>query len=274
MASTHIYGLIGYPLEHSLSPAMHNAAFRSLNIDAEYRLFPLKESGLKGFFAKLKKNSIFGLNVTIPYKEKVIPFMDKVSAQARLIGAVNTIKPGEGTLEGFNTDGAGFIEHLKVDLKFLPAGKDISVIGAGGAARAVCVYLSQERPRSISVYDADEVKAQALVNHLRNNFSGVEFRHAGSPRELLIEDAGLLVNATPVGMKEEDPCLVDGKSIHKDLLVYDLIYNPGQTKLLRLAAQRGAMVSNGLGASAFELWTGVKAPVEVMHSALIEAMSR
>lgn len=279
MSSTQIYGLIGYPVEHSLSPAMHNAAFRKLEIDAEYRLFPLKESGLKGFFARIKKNNIFGLNVTIPHKEKAVVFLDKISAEAKLIGAVNTIRRQENILEGFNTDGAGFMEHLKADLKFLPSGKRIAVIGAGGAARAVCVYLSKEKPAGIAIYDADNIKAEALVNHLKEHFRGTDFSAAGSLKDLGIEGSDLLVNATPVGMKDDDPCLIDGRSLHKDLLVYDLIYNPGQTKLLRLAAQRGAMVSNGLGmllhqgAAAFELWTGRKAPVEAMHSALIEAMS-
>ncbi len=280
MTPPKIYGLIGYPVEHSFSPAMHNAAFGALNIDAEYRLFPLKEDELKGFFADLKKNNIFGLNVTIPYKEKVITFLDKISSEAKLIGAVNTIRFGQNRLDGFNTDGAGFLQHLTQDLRFAPTGKNIAVVGAGGAARAVCVYLSKEKPKSIFIYDVDKSKAETLVNHLKVHFNNIEFRWADSIEELNIKNCNLLINAAGVGMKETDACLLDRKLIREDLLVYDLIYNPKETKLLKIAKEKGALVSNGLGmllyqgVAAFELWTGQKAPVEVMRKALIEATSK
>jgi shikimate dehydrogenase len=280
MTPPKIYGLIGYPVKHSLSPAMHNAAFRALNINAEYRLFPLREGELKSFFAQLKRNNILGLNVTVPHKEKITPFLSRISPEAELIGAVNTIKIQQNILEGFNTDGAGFLKHLTEDLRFTPTNKKVAVIGAGGAARAVCVYLSREKPESIFIYDIDKSRAEILVNHLREHFSGIEFRRVDSIEAINVNRCSLLINATPVGLKDTDPCLLNGKFIHKDLLVYDLIYNPGETKLLRLATQKGAMVSNGLGmllhqgAAAFELWTGRSAPVEVMHNALIEAMSK
>ena len=275
-----IYGLIGYPVQHSFSPVIHNAAFRSLKINAEYRLFPLKEDELKGFFADLKKNNIFGLNVTIPYKEKAIVFLDKISDEAKLIGAVNTIRADRNRLEGFNTDGAGFSQHLNQELRFVPGSKNIAIIGAGGASRAVSVYLSKEKPKSISIYDVDKSKAEILVNHLKVHFNSIEFRLADSVEELDIDTCDLLINATPIGMKKTDPCLVDKNFIHKDLLVYDLIYNPKETKLLEIAKEKEAVVSNGLGMLlyqgilAFEIWTGQKAPVEVMRKALIEATSK
>jgi len=275
-----IYGLIGYPVKHSLSPAMHNVAFGALNINAEYRLFPLRENELNDFFAGLKINNIFGLNVTIPYKEKVIPFIAEVSSEARLIGAVNTIRVLADKLEGFNTDGEGFLRHLNQDLNFNPEGKGVAIIGAGGAAKAVSVYLSKAKPKSVAVYDVDKSKSLALVNHLKDNFSGVEFIFAESIEELNIGTNELLVNATPIGMKEADPCLVDEKFIHEGLLVYDLIYNPKETKLLKLARQKGAKTSNGLGmllyqgVRAFELWTDTKAPVEIMRKVLTEAMDK
>jgi len=276
-----IYGLIGYPVEHSFSPAMHNAAFQALNINAEYKLFPLQENELRGFFAGLKANNIFGLNVTIPYKEKVVPFLGKVSSEAKLIGAVNTVKVAADKLEGFNTDGEGFLKHLGQDMNFKPEGKTIAIIGAGGAAKAISVYLSKARPKNIIIYDVDKSKSFVLIKHLRENFKGVEFIRASSIEELYIGKSDLLVNATPIGMKETDLCLVDEKSIGKNLLVYDLIYNPKETKLLKLAREKGAKASNGLGmllyqgALAFQLWTGVKeAPVEVMRKALEEAMDK
>ncbi len=275
-----IYGLIGYPVKHSLSPAMHNHAFKALDINAEYRLFPLKEDELKGFFADLKKDNISGLNVTIPYKEKVIVFLDKISPEARLIGAVNTITVNQYELGGFNTDGEGFLQHLTQDLEFIPINKNIAIIGAGGASRAVCVYLSTEKPKGICIYDTDKTKAETLVNYLREHFNNIEFREASSVEQLNIENCDLLINATPVGMKDTDPSLVDKKFIHNDLLVYDLIYNPAETKLLKIAKEKGAAVSNGLGmllyqgVAAFELWTNRKAPVEVMCKTLTEAINK
>lgn len=269
-----IYGVLGYPAKHSLSPAMHNAAFHVLKINAEYRIFEKKPEELENFLHSLPEENIYGLNVTIPYKEKVIPFLDKISNEARLISAVNTIKVSASQLEGFNTDGEGFLNHLAEDLKFNPQGKTIAVIGAGGAARAISVYLSKTRPKIITIYDVDKTKLSALISHLQGNFKNVEFKAANSPEELNIRDSDLLVNATPIGMKETDACLVDKKYIHKNLLVYDLIYNPKETKLLTAAKTKGAKTSNGLGMLLYqgmlslEIWTGEKAPKEVMQEAL------
>lgn len=270
-----IYGLMGYPVSHSLSPLMHNAAFSYLKINAQYKLFPLKEKEIGPFLKGAKCNNIFGLNVTVPYKEKVTPFLDSISCEARLIGAVNTIKFSGSKLLGFNTDGEGFLTHLREDLAFNPKGKNIAIIGAGGAARAISVYLSKVRPQLLSIYDIDRPKLSALVNHLKANFKDVNIKLANSIKELDIRGADLLVNATPIGMKETDPCLIDKKFIHKRMLVYDLIYEPKQTKLLNAAKHKGARISNGLGmllyqgTIAFEIWTGKKAPKKVMQNALL-----
>lgn len=274
--SKKIYGLIGYPVKHSLSPLMHNAAFSSLKIDAEYRLFEVKPQELEGFISSLAEKNIFGLNVTIPHKENVMPLLDGIAAEAKLIGAVNTIKAAENKLEGFNTDGEGFLKHLSADLGFEPKGKNVALIGAGGAARAVSVYLSKATPRRIAVYDIDKEKASALIEHLRENFKDTEFRLADSIEGLGIQDCSLLVNATPVGMKESDPPVIDEADLHSSILVYDLIYNPRETKLLKAARTAKARFSNGLGmllyqgAIAFQIWTGKSAPVEIMRRALEE----
>jgi len=280
MASPQIYGLIGYPVKHSLSPAMHNAAFGELGINAEYRLFPLEEEGLKGFLENAGKSGISGLNVTIPYKEKVILFLDKISNEAGLIGAVNTVKITGRGLEGFNTDGAGFLKHLKEDLKFHPAGKKTALIGAGGAAKAISVYLSKGGAESISIYDIDKNRSEGLVEDLKIHFDNIEFYSANSIEDLKINECALLVNATPVGMKETDPSPVDKAYLREGLLVYDLIYNPKETKLLKEAKTAGAQISNGLGmllyqgVDAFEIWTAREAPVEVMRKALKEATEK
>ena len=274
-----IYGVLGYPAKHSLSPAMHNAAFRALKINAEYRIFEKKPEELGDFLKFLSQQNIHGLNITVPYKEKAIPFLDTISSEARLIGAVNTVKVSDNKLEGFNTDGEGFLRHLQEDLGFNPKGKNIAIIGAGGASRAVSVYLSKTEPDIIVIYDIDKAKALSLFGYLKENFNNIEFKLASSIEELNIQDCGLLINATPVGMKETDPCLVDKKFIHRGLLVYDLIYNPKETKLLKTAKEKGARTSNGLGMLlyqgmlSFEIWTGKKAPKEVMEKALREALS-
>ncbi|MFH0791045.1 MAG: shikimate dehydrogenase [Candidatus Omnitrophota bacterium] len=275
MTSPRIYGLIGYPVQHSLSPLMHNAAFSYFKINAEYKLFSLKEQEIEVFLRNLNKNNVSGLNVTVPYKEKVIPFIETISEEAGLIGAVNTIKVINNKLEGSNTDGEGFLKHLTIDLKFSPAEKKIALIGAGGAARAITVYLCKSKPKSITIFDVDKKKLSALISHLKANFPQINLKPADSIERLQIEESDLLINAAPIGMKDTDPCLLDEKFIHKDLFVYDLIYNPQETKLLKLARQKDAKVSNGLGMLlyqgmlAFEIWTGQKAPKEIMQKALL-----
>lgn len=280
MTPPKIYGLIGYPLKHSLSPIMHNAAFRALKINAKYQLFPLKEKELKDFLKNLEEKNIYGLNVTIPYKEKVILFLDNISKEAKLIGAVNTIKVLRHRLAGFNTDGEGFLRHLVRDLRFNPKGKIIAIIGAGGASRALSVYLAQKKPKAITIYDIDKKRAKALINNLKRNFKDIDFKIADTVAKLNIQKSDLLVNATPIGMKETDPGLVDKRFIHKNLLVYDLIYNPKKTRLLKLAKAKGAKVSNGLGtllyqgARSFELWTGKTAPIEIMRETLKRSLKK
>mgnify|MGYP001583744764 FL=1 len=272
--SPKIFGLIGYPVTHSLSPLMHNAAFKALNLDARYGLFELKPQELENFLKSLSKKNIYGLNVTIPYKEQVIPFLDRISAQAGLIGAVNTIRALQDKLEGFNTDGEGFLKHLTEDLGFSPEGKTVSVIGAGGAAKAVTVYLAKAGVKRVTIYDTQEEKLKNLLAHLKASFKGTEFNQAHSIEGLKINNSDLLVNATPIGMKEADPLIVSEGQMHRGLLVYDLIYNPKETKLLKLAREKGAMVSNGLGMLlyqgmlSFEIWTGKIAPKEIMRKAL------
>jgi len=297
-SSLKIYGLLGFPVRHSLSPAMHNAAFRALNLPAEYRLFEVKPEELEGFLLNnapisdidgnsFRLTDLSGFNVTIPYKVRVLRIVPvprlKTVGPIDLIDAVNTVKVFTDHLEAHNTDGAGFWRHLTKDLKFDILGKKVAIIGAGGASRSVCVFLCIHKAKSISVFDVDKDKLRELVdNVLIGQFSNynTKFKAADSIDGLKIADCDLLINATPIGMKEDDPCLVDEKFIHKDLLVYDLIYNPAETKLLKMAREKGARTSNGLGmllyqgVEAFEIWTGKEAPVEVMRNALNQAIKR
>ncbi|MFH1413340.1 MAG: shikimate dehydrogenase [Candidatus Omnitrophota bacterium] len=280
MSLPKIYGLIGKPVKHSLSPLIHNAAFKALKIDAEYRLFELEADKLEHFLYNMGENKIFGVNVTVPYKEKVIPILDKISDEAKTIGAVNTIKLNQGSLEGFNTDGEGFLRDLTENLKFNPEGKGIAVIGAGGAARAVCVYLSKAHVKRISIYDIDAKRRDILVDHLKTNFRDLKITSADSTQGLDIKRSDLLINATPIGMKESDPCLVDENLLHNNIFVYDLIYNPVETKLIKSAKHRGARASGGLGmllcqgALSFEIWRERPAPMEAMKFALKEGVKK
>lgn len=273
-----IYGVLGYPAKHSLSPKMHNAAFQELGINATYNIFEKKPEELEEFIRTLFLHNIHGINVTVPYKESVMPYLTKVSSEARLIGAVNTIKVSYDKLEGFNTDGEGFLDHLRRDLGFMPTGKNVAIIGAGGAARAIAVYLSRIKPRFMSIYDIDKVRLKELILYLKEKFGTTGYIMADSIEELNIGYCNLLVNATPIGMKDSDPCLVDEKLFHKNLLVYDLIYKPSETKLLKAAREKGAKVSNGLGMLlyqgmlSFQIWTGKPAPKESMRQALSSAL--
>ncbi|MBF0522629.1 MAG: shikimate dehydrogenase [Candidatus Omnitrophica bacterium] len=282
-----IYGLVGYPVEHSLSPLMHNTAFKELGVHAVYELFPLKENALDVFFEdiKEKESPIFGLNVTVPYKEKALKYLDTKSPFAEKVGAINTIVISEDRkLTGYNTDGPGFLAHL-TELKFNPAQKRVSLLGAGGAARAVVsvLCLIPEQPSVIKIFDMDKQKAHNLVEDLSRRMDTRLIKIVNNISELDIASADLVINATPVGLKESDPCLVDENLFHNNMLVYDLIYNPAETKLLKGAVTKGAKVSNGLGmlyyqgVLAFQHWAGMEITQKVkdkMRRALEEGLKK
>lgn len=263
-----LYGIIGYPVAHSLSPLMHNTAFKELGVEAEYQLFPLKEDELDGFFQDLRSPScpIFGLNVTVPYKEKVIPYLDSITPLAQRIMAVNTIVvTNERRLIGHNTDAPGFLSHL-VELKFNTRGKKIAMLGAGGSARAILAVLCMipERPESIKLYNRTSSRADELLNDLQTRIDTGIIEPVASIDDLDIPNADLLINTTSVGLKRGDLCPVDEDLLHPGLLVYDLVYNPPQTDLLKMAKAKGARTANGLGmlyyqgVLAFQHWANVQ----------------
>ena len=263
-----IYGIIGYPVHHSLSPLLHNTAFQALAVNAEYKLFPLREEELSNFFAELheKKNHIFGLNVTVPYKETVVSYMDHMSPFALKVGAVNTIVISEDRkLTGFNTDGPGFLTHL-TELKFDTRGKRIAILGAGGTARAIVagLCLIKERPERIKIYNRSRENLNQLISDLGHRIDVSIVEPVDTVDDLNIELADLLVNTTPVGMQATDLPLVDAGHLHSNMLVYDVIYNPEETKLLHMAKTKGAKAANGLGMLfyqgilAFQHWAGTE----------------
>lgn len=278
------YGLIGHPVKHSLSPAMQNAAFHAFGIDAEYLLYDIAPEKLEDFLKNAKASGISGLNITIPHKIKAKEYLERkgtLDENARRLGAVNTIKiSDDGALCGYNTDGPGFYRSLVEDLKFEPEGKNVFVLGAGGAARACIMYLGNG-PKKIFVADIDRSKTEDLLTHYKKYFDGRRLEIVdGADFEKDLKECNLLINATPVGMKESDPSPVDSFLLHHGLSVYDLVYNRPSTELVRRANSLKLHATTGIGmllyqgAIAFEIWTGAKAPVSVMRKALKEALKK
>ncbi|MFT5388086.1 MAG: shikimate dehydrogenase [Lysobacterales bacterium] len=246
-----IYGIIGNPLKHTLSPVMHNTAFKALGVDAEYKAFPLQEDELDDFFKKLKSpdSPIFGLNVTVPYKEKVLKYMDTLTPLVEKLKAVNTIVISrDRKLVGYNTDAPGFLTHL-TELGFDFSDKRVAIMGAGGSARAILTTLCliPERPKSITIYNRTSSRLDTMLSEISEYIDISIVETAMSIDDLNIELADLLINTTSLGLREDDPVLVEEELLHSNMLVYDLIYNPAKTTLLQMAEARGARVSNGLG---------------------------
>jgi len=273
-----LYGLVGFPVKHSLSPCMHNAAFSKLKINAKYKLFELKPEELGNFLSNLKKNNIRGFNVTYPYKEKILGFLNSRSLGVKEIGAANTVVvDNAGKLKGFNTDFLGFAGHLK-ELKVKP--RRVAVIGAGGASKAVCFALAKMKINELCIYDIDKFKSLSLFKKLNSAFPETKFNVVRRIEDLEIANKDLLINASPVGMRLTDPCLVDPIDLHKGLFVYDLIYSPFETKLISLAKERSLNFSNGLGmllyqgVFAFQHFSGKKAPIETMKEALLKGVKK
>lgn len=284
---TAVYGIVGYPVAHSLSPLMHSAAFKELGVHAVYKLFPLKENELEGFFQQLKESSspISGLNVTVPYKEIVLRYLDNVSSLAQKIMAVNTIVINrKRNLIGYNTDAPGFLSHL-VELGFNTREKKIAILGAGGSARAILAVLCliPERPDSIKIYNRTPARLDALLEDLRARIDASIVEMAPSIDDLNIPEVDMLINTTSVGMNADDACLIDEDLFHSGLLVYDLVYNPPQTPLLKMARGRGARVANGLGmlyyqgVLSFQHWANVQlddAVKQKMRQALEKGLNK
>jgi shikimate dehydrogenase len=274
---TRVVGIFGYPVEHTISPPMHNAAFSCLGLDYFYVPFLVSPEALGDAVAGLRAMSIRGVNITVPHKERVIPMLDRIDDEAAFIGAVNTIRNDNGVLTGFNTDGRGFMRSLR-EADIVVKDKRVLILGAGGAARAVGYYLCRDASR-VFVHDIDREKAGLLARHLDQVRGNVE--STGGDPSCIGETArgcDIIVNATPLGLKPHDPLPLDEASILPHHAVCDLIYR--DTPLLRAAAGLGCRTLDGSGmllwqgVLAFEIWTGVKPPVEVMKDALMGFIRR
>ncbi len=279
---TRFIGLIGYPVKHSISPYFQQAALDYCQLDIRYEAWETKPEELELTLARIKEPQNLGANVTIPYKEAVLPLLDEVDNLASVIGAANTIVKKDNRLLGFNTDAYGFLQGLRQQGHFEPEGKRAVILGAGGAARAVSFALMRERASSLIIINRTLVRAEALVDSLKRYASdaGLEIEIAALSWQSLISHetfnhCHLVVNCTNIGMKhssQEGQSPLNIEVIPKSILVYDLVYNPWPTPLLQLAQRAGANILGGLamlvyqGAAAFELWMGRKAPVDIMLS--------
>lgn len=274
---TNIYGIIGHPVEHTLSPGMQNAAFQAQRINAVYVPFEVKPEYLQQAVEGLAKLGIRGFNVTVPHKATCMKFLDEIDGAAEVIGAVNTVKVLNGEFFGYNTDGLGFLHSLKNDLRITPKDKNVFIIGAGGAARAVVWALSKKKAGPITIVDKANDKAVELANKF-SSVCDIKYIEYEGDWTAHIKNSGILINASPVGMKGSDPSPVDLKMLHRRLSVFDLIYNK-HTKLIRIARQKGLNACGGFGmllyqgALAFQIWTGKDAPVAIMRNALISQFS-
>ena len=275
--TTKIVGVFGYPIKHSASPAMHNVAFKALGLDYIYLPFEVRPQELGGAAQALISLNIVGVNVTIPHKETICPYLHGVSREAELIGAVNTIVVKADKLIGYNTDGQGFIASLREDGEGEVKGKTLLVLGAGGAARAVITQAALEGARKILVTDKIAEKAEKVAQTIEKNIPSSAARVISQEEiKSALREADFLINATPVGMNPYDPLVINPDWLLPHLLVFDLVYNLGETRLMKAARERGCRVVGGLGmlahqgAISFQLWTGRKAPLKVLRKALEE----
>jgi len=269
-----LVGIFGYPVAHSRSPAMHNAAFRALKLDYQYLPFAIKPAGLAAAVQAIRALGMAGVNLTIPHKERVLPYLDELSAEARRIGAVNTVVNHRGRLIGHNTDGRGFLLALRAAWNMSMRGRDVCLLGAGGAARAVALALVDAGVEQLFIANRHLKRAEQLARAIRGRGTRVHVIPL-SDRALqrAAADCDCLVNATSVGLRPGDPRLVSPAVVRCFPSVCDLIYQPVVTPLLRDAKAAGCRTMNGLGmlvhqgALSFELWTGRKAPIAVMERA-------
>ena len=265
------YAVIGDPIDHSLSPNIHNAAFKELNMDCTYIAYRIPKDELFEGLESLKKINISGFNVTIPHKVEVMKYIDKVDEDCSLIGAANTISNENNILKGYNTDMDGFLDPFhrrNINIKDL----QVLLLGAGGAARAIIAGLVKENVESIMIANRTEDNANSL-----SQFANKIGMNVTTSLLSDVEDVGkydLIINATSVGLKNESSP-ISTKNIRKDSVVYDIVYNPMNTDLIKCAKEKGAIIIYGyemlLGQAirAFEIWHKTKAPYEVMKKAVL-----
>ena len=275
---TRLAAVVANPIKHSISPFIHNSAFEATNTNGVYLAWEVEATDLAETVANIRRYQMFGINLSMPYKEQVIPYLDQLSEEARLIGAVNTVVNREGTLIGYNTDGKGFFKSLP---SFKISGKRMVLLGAGGAAKAILTQAILDGVSQISVFvrSASLEKTRPYLKKLQieTGFKVDLFALEDSQKlQDSITQADLLVNATSVGMDGTSQPIPTGIVLPKQLLVADVIYQPFETQFLKWARNQGNQSINGLGmllyqaAEAFELWTGKEMPTDQIWELLTQ----
>jgi shikimate dehydrogenase len=274
--ATHVTGIVGWPVEHSLSPAIHNAAFAAAGLDWAYVPLPVPPEGLPEALTGLAALGFRGVSVTMPHKTETADLLEELSEDAQLLRAVNTIVVRGGALEGHNTDAPGFGRFLRRDAGFDPAGAEALIFGAGGAARACALALARGGVGRITVAARDVARAAPLASIVES--VGVPLAVV-RPGDVEGSVADLVVNATPVGAPGAEPAHPALPRLGPGVLVVDLLYDPPTTDLQRRAREAGATAVGGLGhlleqaALSFELWTGTPAPLDVMSAAALALLA-
>ena len=276
--STNIVGLIGHPVEHSFSPPMHNAAFEKLGMDYAYIAFDVDPNNLGSAIEGAKSLNINGFNVTIPHKIEVMHFLDEIDEVAGLIGAVNTID--FKNMKGYNTDGIGAVRAIEDVISIKD--KNVVIAGAGGASRAISFYLAKYGADSITILNRNVDRAISLAGDVLDSGLIADVQ-ADSISEInnYLSDADILVDTTPMGMHPhvDDEPIARAEDMHEDLVVFDAVYNPNETVLIKEAIKAGAKPVYGIkmllyqGAESFKIWTGVDAPVDEMEKALRQTLN-
>ncbi|EJL47144.1 MULTISPECIES: shikimate dehydrogenase [Brevibacillus] len=278
-SKTQLVGLFGHPVSHSLSPMMHNAAFAETGLDFAYSAFDVEPEALEDAVAGIRALGLRGINVTIPHKVAIMPMLDEIDPLAKRIGAVNTVVSKDGRLIGYNTDGMGYVRSLVEETGIVLDKQIVTMMGAGGAARAVAFTLAEKGVKEIRIINRSRERAAVLAEHV-GTIVPTRIVEQGEGKDA-IADSSLLINTTSIGMLpnvQDTPVPADW--LHSGLIVSDLIYNPLETRLLREAQAIGATVHSGVGmfvnqgALAFELWTGTDAPTEVMREVVLQQLTK
>lgn len=281
--NTKILGIFGCPITHTLSPLMHNTAIDKIGLDMVYLPFEVEPEDLGTAVNAIRALNIIGVNITIPHKEAVIKFLDEVSDDARLIGAVNTIVNKNGRLIGYNTDGDGYLASLKRDLGFNVRGKNILILGAGGAARAIIFAIAKKGAKRIVIANRTIKKAVYIYNKFKGHFRGVEILTLGIDKQELkkrLIDANLVINTTSASMEGKEDLEIPFNAISKKAVVSDIVYKPLATRFLKNADRSGIKTHSGLGmlveqgALSFKLWTKKDMPKGIVYKTLQKKLAR
>ncbi|MBR0471458.1 MAG: shikimate dehydrogenase [Methanosphaera sp.] len=278
---TKITGVIGHPIEHSMSPPMHNNAYKQLNMDYVYVAFHVQPENIENLINSSKTLDIKGLNVTIPHKTTIIPYLDEIDETAEKIGAVNTIQFKNGIAKGYNTDGIGAIKSIQEHTTLKD--KNILIIGAGGASKAISFTLINENINSLTIANRSQNNAENLINNIKKQteFTNINYQQINNVDEIL-NQTDIIINTTPIGMypnhQVKPPIKTD--NINNKHVIMDIIYNPLETQLLKQAKEKGATTINGTsmlinqGLESFKIFTGKEATYESFEEALLGQLKK